>query len=274
MKNAAESAEPTREGQIMTGTYLYIYRNDELKKVYVGIGNSPGRVWEHHNDAAAALLAESATKVFITTEPFKDRASAERAESAAICAAAAVGVGVIVDEKRAEDLLNVTNIAKVGSSKHLTPAVYEREGSVRYDALERTAIVTLHHDDIDDVGDGVRRPALHGGRDAEIFHQRATRWWGLGAANARRDKKRTAGGLVPRDVDRLVAVQKSTSTILGAWTLTEEQWRRDANSWMFVTDQPIDDWRGQRLDWCGASHSGGALVWSADIRAELRGKRS
>lgn len=258
----------------MTGTYLYIYRNDDLKKVYVGIGNSPGRVWEHHNDAAAALLSESGTKVFITTEPFLDRASAERAESAAICAAAATGVDVIIDEKRAKDLVNVTNIAKVGSSKYLTPAVFAREGTVRYDSLERTAIVTLHHDDIDDVGDGIRRPALHGGRDAEIFHQRATRWWGLKAANARRSSKSTHDGVLPRDVDRLIAVQKSTSRILGAWTLADEQWREDGNSWMFVTDQPMDDWRGQRLDWCGASHSGGALIWSADIRAELNGRRS
>jgi predicted GIY-YIG superfamily endonuclease len=271
---AFASSEPAREDDVMTGTYLYIYRNDRSKRVYVGIGNSPGRVWEHHNDKAAALLSESDTKVFITTEPFPDRASAERAESAAICAAAAAGVEVIVEEERAKDLMNVANIAKVGSSKHLTPAVFEREGTVRYDSLERTAIVTLHHDDIDDVGDGIRRPALHGGRDPEIFHQRATRWWGLGAADARRFRKRTDDGVLPRDVDRLVAVQKSTSTILGAWTLADEQWRRDANSWMFVTDEPIDDWRGQRLDWCGASHSGGAMIWSADIREELRGGRS
>ncbi|AJW78710.1 hypothetical protein [Clavibacter michiganensis] len=258
----------------MTSTYLYIYRNDDRKTVYIGIGSSPGRVWGHHNSAADALRDESGTKVFITSEPFPDGASAERAESAAICAAAAAGVKVIVDDERAEDLTNVTNIAKVGSSKYLTPAVFAREGSVRYDQLTRTAIVILHHDDIDDVGDGTRRPALHGGRGAEIFHERATRWWGLGAANARRAKKRVGDAGLPRDVDRLLAVQKSTSIILGAWTLSDEQWRRDSDSWMFVTEQPIEEWRGQRLDWRGAVHAGGALIWSPDIREELGRGRS
>lgn len=76
-------------------------------------------------------------------------------------------------------------------------------------------------------------------------------------------------GSLPRDVEQLVAVQKGTYTVLGAWTLADEQWRKDNGSWMFVSQDPIEEWRGKQFDWCGASHSGGSLVWSADIRAEL-----
>lgn len=255
----------------MTATYLYLYRNDKLRKVYVGIGSSPGRAWEDHPEAAKALLDHPDTKVFITSEPFPDRLSAERAESAAICAAAAADVDVIVGGARSRDLASLTNIAKVGSSRHLARAVFRREGTVRYDQLRRAAIVTLHMNSIDDLGDGTRRPALHAGREVEIFHQRATRWWGLAAADTRRrrEMKRTGGDTLPRDVERLVALQKGTYTILGAWNLADEQWRRESGSWMFVTESPINEWRGQQFDWCGVRHSGGALVWSSDIRSEL-----
>lgn len=253
----------------MSETYLYIYRNDQLHQVYIGIGSSPSRVWGRHNPAAEALLKHPETTVFITTEPFPDRASAERAESAAICAAAATGVGIIVDDSRGEELASLTNIAKVGKSKHLSLAVYQRDGVIRYDDLKRTAIVILHMDGIDDVGDGHLRPSLHGGRDPETFHQRATRWWGLGAANKRRLARHTDGEALPRDVDRLVALQKGTYTILGAWNLADEQWRPDNDSWMFVTSDAIEDWLGKHFDWCGAVHSGGSLLWSPDIRAQL-----
>lgn len=250
-----------------SGTFLYLYRNDEIHKVYVGIGDSPSRVWEAHNPEAMELLSHPATKVFITSAPFPDRASAERAESAAICAAAAAEVDVIFDERRAKALSNLTNIAKVSASKHLTRAVFQSNGVLKYDDLDRTVIVTLHMGEIDDVGDGTSRPALHGGRGAEVFHQRATRWWGLGAADQRRRRAGRLHGELPRDVERLVAVQKGTYRVLGAWTLTDEQWRRDGASWMFVTDAPIAEWRGQQFDWSGASHSGGAMIWSRDIRA-------
>ncbi len=250
-------------------TYLYLYRNDDLRSVYVGIGSSPSRIWGGHNAHATELLAHPATKVFITSEPFPDRASAERAESAAICAAAATGAEVLFDDRRRSSLARLTNIAKVGRSKHLSRAVLRREGVVRYGELERTVIVTLHMSEIDDVGDDTRRPALHGGRSDEIFHQRATRWWGLGAADDRRRKAATAEGERPRDVERLIAIQKGTYTILGAWNLADEQWRRDGGSWMFVTEAPIHEWRGLQFDWDGASHSGGSMIWSQDIRARL-----
>jgi hypothetical protein len=253
----------------MPVSFLYLYRNDELHKVYVGIGDSPSRVWEAHNAEATELLAHPATKVFITSDPFPDRVSAERAESAAICAAAAAGVAVIFDDDRAKTLERLTNIAKVATSKHLTRAVYQTDGVLKYDDLSKAAIVTLHLGEIDDVGDGTSRPALHGGRDSEVFHQRATRWWGLGAAEQRRRRSGGDNDELPRDVERLVAVQKGTYTVLGAWTLTAEQWRRDSSSWMFVTEAPIEEWRGQQFDWCGASHSGGAMIWSKDIRALL-----
>lgn len=253
----------------MPETFLYLYRNDVLHQVYVGIGASPTRVWGTHNDAATNLLRHPATKVFITSEPFPDRLSAERAESAAICAAAAAGARVMFEDERSVALGELTNIAKVGYSKHLSRAVFRRDGVVRYDDLSRTAIVTLHLNEIDDVGDGTRRPALHGVRAAEVFHQRATRWWGLGAADARRRKAAGVDGALPRDVERLVAVQKGEYTVLGAWNLSDEQWRRDGASWMFVTDTALTDWIGRRFDWGRATHSGGAMNWSADIRARL-----
>lgn len=173
---------------------------------------------------------------------------------------------MIFDEDRAEALGALTNVAKVASSKHLTRAVFQRDGVLKYDDLSRTVIVTLHMGEIDDVGDGISRPALHGGRDSEIFHQRATRWWGLGAADQRRRRAGRPEAELPRDVERLVAVQKGTYRVLGAWTLADEQWRRNGASWMFITEAPIEEWRGQQFDWCGASHSGGAMIWSRDIR--------
>lgn len=195
--------------------------------------------------------------------------TAARRASAAICAAAAAGAEVLFDKHRAGALAPVTNIAKVGGSKHLSPAVFRRDGVVRYSALERTVIVTLHMSEIDDVGDDTRRPALHDGRSDEVFHQRATRWWGLGAADHRRRTAATSNGELPRDVERLIAIQKGTYTILGAWNLADEQWRRDGGSWMFVTETPIGEWRGLQLDWEEATHSGGSMIWSQDIRSRL-----
>lgn len=246
--------------------YLYIYRNDVLNSVYVGIGSSPARAWQSHNPEAEALLNHPETEVFITDEPFADPLSAEMAESAAICAAAATGTRVLSDRS---DVGALTNIAKVGSSKYLRVALFRRDGVVRYDDLERTALVILTFDAIGE-GDS-RRPALHGGRAAEVFHKRATEVWGLGEANKRRLRKTLQDGSLPRDVDRLIAVQKATGTILGAWTLDDLQWQQvSSNGWKFVTKDALPELRGQQLDWCGAQ-PGNLLTWSPDIRSEING---
>lgn len=259
MRRMAPNHSPSR-GK----TYLYIYRNDVLNRVYVGIGSSPARAWQPHNPAVDTLRAHSDTEVFITDAPFPDRPSAEMAESAAICAAAAAGTEVLSDR---DDLSALTNIAKVSSSKHLRVAVYRRDGVVRFDDLERTALVTLSFDAI---GRGsTRRPVLHGGRSAQVFHKRATRFWGLSAADQRRRRKQLPDGTLPRDVERLIAVQKSTHTILGAWTLDDRQWRQTSGGWVFITRDELPELRGQQLDWCGAQ-PGNLLTWSPDIRAEIK----
>lgn len=250
----------------MTKTYLYIYRNDELGQVYIGIGASVARVWGSHNPAATELLKHPDTKVFVTTEPFSDSISAERAESAAICAAAASKVKVISERG---DLIQLTNIAKVASSKHLSRAVYQREGVVHYSDMARAAIVVLHVDSIDDGPELKRRPGLHGGRELEQIRDRAIKWWGLRSAQLRRERLRESDGTLPRDVDKLVAVQKGTGTILGAWTLADEQWRPHGKSWEFVTEKSIDDLRGQTFDW-GTARPGQGLTWTRDIRAQWK----
>lgn len=250
----------------MTETYLYIYRNDELGQVYIGIGASVARVWGSHNSEATELLKHSETKVFVTAEPFPDRQSAERAESAAICAAAASRIKVISEHK---DLSKLTNIAKVASSKHLTTAVYQREGTIRFDDLRRAAIVVLRIDSINDGPDLSRRPGLHGGRTARATNERAVKWWGLGAAQRRRERLRLPDGTLPRDIDTLVAVQTQTRTILGAWALSDQQWRRDEHKWTFLTTDEIEEMRGQTLDW-GSNHPGQGLTWSKDIRLQWR----
>lgn len=258
----------------MAATLLYIYRNDDLHQVYIGIGESAQRVWGGHNPRATNLLNHPATKVFVTTEMFPDRASAERAESAAICAAAAAGVTVLSDR---DDLGALTNIAKVGSSRHLSRAVFQRDGVVRYSDLNRTAIVTLHLDSIGDMADGSSRPTIHGGRSDEDIRQRATRWWGLGRASRRRERAGESGTL-PRDVDVLIAVQKGVGTILGAWDLTDRQWHRDPerNGWVFDTEEETtpatSQLKGQQFDWAGA-HPSNTVTWSSDIRELNRSLR-
>jgi hypothetical protein len=183
----------------------------------------------------------------------------------AICAAAAAGVDVLSDS---DDRSALTNIAKVSSSKHLSPAVFRRDGAIRYDDLDRTALVILS---LDEIGEGTSyRPTLHSGRDEGVFHMRATRWWPLKSADTRRHRKRAPDGSLPRDVERLIAVQKGVGTILGAWRLADEQWRQDDEGWVFLTNGAITDLRGQQFEWCGV-YQGTKLTWSSDIRAEIRG---
>lgn len=258
----------------MSETWLYIYRNDELGQVYVGIGSSSARIWDKaRNDDALQLLEHPATKVFVTSEPFHDRQSAERAESAAIFAAVAAGAAVSVDGK---DLRSLVNISKLQSSKHIVPAVFRRPGKVSYLDLTKTAIVTISLDSIDDDDpDGDRRPALHGDKPLEEFHRRSTRYHPLGAADARRRENPLPDGTLPRDVTRLIARQVQTGVILGAWDLHEDQWKKDStgSKWIFITlkeaSAETEEMRGKLLDMNGEP-AGRNLYWSKDIRDSIR----
>lgn len=258
----------------MSETWLYIYRNDELRQVYVGIGSSAARIWDKaRNDDALQLLEHPATGVFVTSERFPDRQSAERAESAAIFAAAAAGAKVFGDR---EDLKSLTNIAKVQSSKHIVPDVFRRSGEVSYLGLTKTAIVTISLDSIDDDDpDGDRRPALHAGRSQEDFRLRSTRYHPLGAADARRRENRLPDGTLPRDVTRLIARQVQTGVILGAWDLHDDQWKKDStgSKWIFITlkeaSAETGEMRGKLLDMNGEP-AGRNLYWSKDIRDSIR----
>jgi len=250
----------------MAETYLYIYRNDRLGQVYVGIGENLSRIWEPHNRQAEALREEADTHVFVTDKPFPTRAAAETAESAAICAAAAAGATVLSDLADAPAL---TNIAKVKDSRYLAQAVHTADGSVDFTSFEKTAFVIASVDQLP----GDLRPTLHGGRSADVFAQRASKYWPLGAAEKRRRAAQLAAGQPGetspvRTVEQLVMVQKGTGTILGAWTLTAEQWRPTggANEWEFLLDEPIGDLRGKHLDWNGY-RVGTLVTWSTDLKA-------
>jgi hypothetical protein len=247
-------------------TYLYIYRNDGLRLVYVGIGENLSRIWESHNAHAEALLAAPGTHVFVTEEPFPTREAAETAESAAICAAAAAGVDVLSSR---DDAPALTNIAKVAESKYLARAVHKTDGVVDFTSFTKTAFVVVSVDQLP----GDPRPTLHGGRSVDVFAERARKYWPLGAAEARRRAAQLsadgqASPTLVRTVEQLVMVQKSTGTILGAWALAPEQWRRcgSENEWEFLLDAPIAAMRGKRLNWNGYG-VGTLITWSVDLKA-------
>lgn len=217
--------------------YLYTYENQRLGKIYIGIGNSPSRVWEHHNADALTLLAETDTQVKITPVPFANRAQARKAEAIAIHVASLAGLQVL------------TNRAGTTATSELTTAVYRREGVVHFKDLTRTCIVVLKPDPIGD------RPALHGGQTAPVFVARAREFWGLG--RARRERY---------DAIRLIAIQKSVHTILGDWNLdSHDHWTDEAFALLAPDDDDPRGARGKTLNWDGYQ-PGTTVTWSNDIR--------
>lgn len=257
----------------MRETLLYIYKNDVLKQVYVGIGGSPERIWGRHNEDAERLRDHPNTEFYVTKEPFPDQPSAERAESAAIFAASAAGLTVLSESG---DLDQTTNRAKVHGSKHMVPVLFQREGTVRYDELRKTVLVVLKLSSIGEHHEGTFRPTLNASRSDAEFHYRATRWWGLAAAQKRRMRlPLDPEGSIPRDVNRLIAVQKGGGLVLGAWDLSDQQWYYDdltRKGWIFDTADSASpdtaDMRGKVFDWCGAG-CGTQVTWSSDIRETL-----
>ena len=142
-----------------TETWLYIYegapRSDEERRpIYIGIGESMGRVFEQHNPDAERLRDAEGTLIRQTVEPFSSRKDALRAEAIAIHVASLMGLDPIYDAEDEDELFNeddkmVTNIAGTKTSKHLGPAIFTRDGEVAQDEMKATIIVPITPDSLE-----------------------------------------------------------------------------------------------------------------------------
>lgn len=190
-------------------TWLYIYegapRSDEegRRSIYIGIGQSMGRVFESHNPDAERLRDAEGTLIRQTVEPFSSRKDALKAEAIAIHVASLMGLDPIYDSKDEEELFGegdkaVTNISGTKTSKHLGPAIFTRRGEVARDELRNTIIVPISADSLEG------RVSAFGGNTGEVFIERAAEAWNI--ASAKRPK-----------IKRLVAVLKKGHVILGSW---------------------------------------------------------
>ena len=191
-------------------TWLYIYEGaprsyeEERRSVYIGIGQSMGRVFEPHNPDAERLRDTEGTLIRQTVEPFSSREDALKAEAIAIHVASLMGLDPIYDAEDEDELFNeddkmVTNIAGTKTSKHLGPAIFTRDGEVAQDEMEGTIIVPITPNSLEG------RASAFGGNPGEVFIERAAQAW-----NVAPDKR-------PK-IRRLVAVLTgSRHVILGSW---------------------------------------------------------
>ena len=191
-------------------TWLYIYEGaprsyeEERRSVYIGIGQSMGRVFEPHNPDAERLRDTEGTLIRQTVEPFSSREDALKAEAIAIHVASLMGLDPIYDAEDEDELFNeddkmVTNIAGTKTSKHLGPAIFTRDGEVTQDEMEGTIIVPITPNSLEG------RASAFGGNPGEVFIERAAQAW-----NVAPDKR-------PK-IRRLVAVLTgSRHVILGSW---------------------------------------------------------
>ena len=190
-------------------TWLYIYEGaprsneEERRSIYIGIGQSMGRVFEPHNPDAERLRDTEGTLIRQTVEPFSSREDALKAEAIAIHVASLMGLDPFYDaedeDDKNEDDKRVTNIAGTKRSKYLGPAIFMRPGEVRQDKLRNTIIVPISPKPIEE------RASAFGGNPGEVFIDRAAQAWNI--APDKRPKIR-----------RLVAVLTgSRHVILGSW---------------------------------------------------------
>ena len=111
-------------------TWLYIYEGapcsdeEERRSIYIGIGQSMGRVFEPHNPDAERLRDTEGTLIRQTVEPFSSREDALKAEAIAIHVASLMGLDPIYDAEDEDELFekndkSVTNISGTKTSKHL-----------------------------------------------------------------------------------------------------------------------------------------------------------
>ena len=191
-------------------TWLYIYEGaprsyeEERRSVYIGIGQSMGRVFEPHNPDAERLRDTEGTLIRQTVEPFSSREDALKAEAIAIHVASLMGLDPIYDAEDEDELFekhdkSVTNISGTKTSKHLGPAIFTPEGEVAQDQMRETIIVPISPDSLEG------RASAFGGNPGDVFIERAAQAW-----NVAPDKR-------PK-IRRLVAVLTgSRHVILGSW---------------------------------------------------------
>ena len=186
-------------------TWLYIYEGvrpsneEERRSIYIGIGQSMGRVFEPHNPDAERLRDTEGTLIRYTVEPFSSREDALKAEAIAIHVASLMGLDPIYDSQDEKDDKSVTNIQGRKTSKHLGPAIFTRPGEVTQDKMRETIIVPISPKPIEE------RASAFGGNPGEVFIDRAAQAW-----NVAHDKR-------PK-IRRLVAVLTgSRHVILGSW---------------------------------------------------------
>ena len=191
-------------------TWLYIYEGaprsyeEERRSVYIGIGQSMGRVFEPHNPDAERLRDTEGTLIRQTVEPFSSREDALKAEAIAIHVASLMGLDPIYDAEDEDELFekhdkSVTNISGTKTSKHLGPAIFTHEGEVAQDQMRETIIVPISPDSLEG------RASAFGGNPGDVFIERAAQAWNV--APDKRPKSR-----------RLVAVLTgSRHVILGSW---------------------------------------------------------
>ncbi len=186
-------------------TWLYIYEGvrpsneEERRSIYIGIGQSMGRVFEPHNPDAERLRDTEGTLIRYTVEPFSSREDALKAEAIAIHVASLMGLDPIYDSQDEKDDKSVTNIQGRKTSKHLGPAIFTRPGEVTQDKMRETIIVPISPKPIEE------RASAFGGNPGEVFIDRAAQAW-----NVAPDKR-------PK-IRRLVAVLTgSRHVILGSW---------------------------------------------------------
>ena len=191
-------------------TWLYIYEGaprsyeEERRSVYIGIGQSMGRVFEPHNPDAERLRDTEGTLIRQTVEPFSSREDALKAEAIAIHVASLMGLDPIYDAEDEDELFekndkSVTNISGTKTSKHLGPAIFTHEGEVAQDQMRETIIVPISPDSLEG------RASAFGGNPGDVFIERAAQAW-----NVAPDKR-------PK-IRRLVAVLTgSRHVILGSW---------------------------------------------------------
>lgn len=183
-------------------TWLYLYENRDKKLLYVGIADRLDRVWQAHNSDAEMVRESSGTQILQTVQPFSSRTDALKAEAIAIHVAMLSGIAVFHAQDGlfvTDGLVQVTNRASVRSTSILGPAVKRRRGTVDFQRLSGTAIVTITAEAMDD------RQGPYGGLEGAVFSQRAQKWWKV--ASAKQAK-----------VKRLLAILSgSRGIILGDW---------------------------------------------------------
>lgn len=152
--------------------WLYLYENRAQRSIYIGIGNSMGRVFGGHNPEAEALRDAAGTEIVQTVQPFSSRADARKAEAIAIHVAALGGVQVMAE---ADDgsTMTFTNRAGTHSTSELGPAILVRDGELDAAALTGTVLVPITPEELDG------RPGPFGGRSGVSLAERTSRYWNV-----------------------------------------------------------------------------------------------